>query len=59
MAQKWKEGDRYFLRAVFQYWSHFEVNLLGLGFEQEVTSAYLWNIKIDYRCWSLRLQRDM
>ena len=40
------EGGRYLLRAVFQDWSHFEVNLFGLGYEQEVTSVYLWNIKI-------------
>lgn len=53
------EGGRYLLRGVFQGRSHFEVDRFGLEYEQEVTSVYLWNIKIHYRCWCLRLQRDM
>lgn len=47
------EGGGYLLRAVFQDGSNFEVNRFGLGYEQEVTSVYLWNIKIHYRCWPL------
>lgn len=40
------EGGSYLLRrAVFQDWSHFEVSLFDLGYEQEETSVYLWNIK--------------
>lgn len=33
------EGGGYLLRAVFLNWRHFEVNLFGSGFEQEVTSV--------------------